>query len=310
MILLISVDDDIMTDEICSWLSSKNKEFVRLNENQHITKVFFDFTNNIFKIYINNAEYILDDFTSVFYRNGGIYYSTIREEVDVDVRLIDFYNSELKSVTGFILKYLKMNKVNIFGNLFTREVNKLEVLFLAKSLGLKIPDTYIVSDLKDFNEIDLSKKYITKSVSEMLPVFVENELYLNYTHEINFNQIQNKKEHIIPSLVQMKIDAMYEIRAFFFEEKIWAIAAFDFSKNIDIRNIKEQDKKYLSFKLSNDICNKIIKMCKMLGLKCGTIDLIKSNNDYYFLEINPLGQFHQVSYYGNYQIEKYIADLL
>lgn len=308
MILLISVDDDTMTDEICSWLSCQNKEFVRLNENQHITKVFFDFTSSIFKIYINNTEYILDGFTSVFYRNGGIYYNTVKEEVDL--RLIDFYNSELKSVTDFILNYLKMNKVNIFGNLFIREVNKLEVLFLAKLLGLKIPDTYILSDLKDFNEIDLSQKYITKSVSEMLPVFMENELYLNYTHEINFNQIQNKKEHIIPSLVQMKINAMYEIRAFFFEKKIWAIAAFDFSKNIDIRNIKEQDKKYLPFKLPNGICKKIIKMYKILGLKCGTIDLIKSNDNYYFLEINPLGQFHQVSYYGNYQIEKYIADLL
>lgn len=38
--------------------------------------------------------------------------------------------------------------------------------------------------------------------------------------------------------------------------------------------------------------------------------LIKSDDNYYFLEVNPLGQFHQVSYYGNYQIEKYIADLL
>lgn len=43
MILLISDENDTMTDEICSWLLYQNKEFVRLNGNQHITKILFDF---------------------------------------------------------------------------------------------------------------------------------------------------------------------------------------------------------------------------------------------------------------------------
>lgn len=308
MILLISVDNDTMTDEICTWLSYQNKEFVRLSENQHITKVFFDFSKNIFKISINNVEYDLNDFTSVFYRNGGIYFSLDKEEIDN--HLAEFYNSEIESITEFICFYLKINGANVFGNLFTKEVNKLEVLYLAESLGLKIPDTYILSQLKDLEKVDISKEYITKAVSEMKPIFIENELYLNYTREIDLNTIQDKKENIIPSLIQKRINKTYEIRAFFFEKKIWAIAVFDFSANIDIRNMKENDKKHLPYTLPAEIKRKIIKMAKVLDLKCGTIDLIKSDDDFYFLEVNPLGQFHQVSYYGNYQIEKYIADLL
>ncbi|WP_089753254.1 hypothetical protein [Chryseobacterium soldanellicola] len=270
MILLISVDNDTMIDEICSWLSYQNKEFVRLNENQHITKVFFDLTNNIFKIFINDTEYDLKDFKSVFYRNGGIYYNVVKEEIDKN--LIEFYNSEFKSITEFICYYLKINGANIFGNLFTKEVNKLEVLFLAKSLGLKIADTYILSQVKDFKKIDTSKEYITKAVSEMKPIFIENELYLNYTHEINLDEIQDKKENIIPSLIQEKINRTYEIRVFFFKKKIWAIATFDFSENIDIRNIKDSDKKYLPCELPIEIQRKIYKMSKILDLKCGTID--------------------------------------
>lgn len=308
MILIISVDNDTMTDEICSWLSYQNKEFVRLSENQHISKVFFDFESNVFKISIGEIEYKLEDFKSVFYRNGGIYYDTITGEIDSN--LIDFYNSELKSISEFIYYYFKVNRVRVFGNLFTKEVNKLEVLFLAKSLGFKIPDTYILSQLKDFAKIDSSRKYITKSVSEMKPIFVDNELYLNYTHEINPNQSQDKKENIIPSLIQEKIRTTYEIRVFFFEKEIWAVATFDFSNKIDIRNTKDSDKKYLPYKFPLEIQRKIHKMAKILDLKCGTIDLIKSDNDFYFLEVNPLGQFHQVSHYGNYQIEKHIANLL
>lgn len=308
MILIISVDNDTMTDEICSWLSYQNKEFVRLSENQQINKVFFNFESNVFKISIGETEYKLDDFKSVFYRNGGIYYDTATGEINSN--LIDFYNSELRSISEFIYYYFKVNGVRVFGNLFTKEVNKLEVLFLAKSLGFKTPDTYILSQLKDFAKIDSSRKYITKSVSEMKPIFVDNELYLNYTHEISPNQTQDKKENIIPSLIQEKIRTTYEIRAFFFDKEIWAVATFDFSKKIDIRNTKDSDKKYLPYRFPLEIRRKIHKMAKILDLKCGTIDLIKSDNDFYFLEVNPLGQFHQVSHYGNYQIEKHIANLL
>ncbi|UKB78530.1 hypothetical protein [Chryseobacterium sp. MEBOG07] len=308
MILLISVDNDTMTDEICTWLSYQNKEFVRLSENQHINKVFFDFKKDIFKISIGAIEYKLEDFSSVFYRNGGIYYDTITGEIDSN--LVDFYNSELKSISEFIYYYFKVNGVSIFGNLLTKEVNKLEVLLLAKSLGLKIPDTYILSELNDLEQIDMSQPYITKAVSEMKPIVVENDLYLNYTHEIDINNTHDKKESIIPSLIQRKIDCLYEIRAFFFEKQIWAIATFDFSDNVDIRNIREKDKRYLPLVLPSELKKKILKLAKNLSLKCGTVDLIKSDDDYYFLEVNPLGQFHQVSYYGNYLIEKYIADLL
>lgn len=308
MILLISVENDTMTDEICSWLLYQNKEFVRLNGNQHITKILFDFKKNVFRISIHDVEYNLNDFKSVFYRNGVIYYGITNGEIDD--KLLEFYNSELTSITGFIYHYLKTTGANIFGNLFTKEVNKLEVLFVAKSLGLKIPDTYILSQLKDLGKIEWSQQYITKAVSEMKPIFIENALYLNYTHEIDPDHLQNKNQNIIPSIIQKKIESVYEIRAFFFEKKIWAIATFDFSGNVDIRTIKDRDKKYLSYQLPVEIRRKIFKMAKTLNLKCGTIDLIKSDDDFYFLEVNPLGQFHQVSYYGNYQIEKYIADLL
>ncbi|MCC3214364.1 hypothetical protein LIV57_03715 [Chryseobacterium sp. X308] len=308
MILLISLDNDTMTDEICTWLSYQNKEFVRLSENQHINKVFFDFDSNVFRISIGEIEYKLEDFKSVFYRNGGIYYDTITGEIDNN--LVDFYNSELKSISEFIYNYFKVSRVRVFGNLFTKEVNKLEVLFLAKSLGLKIPDTYILSRLNDLVLIDRSHVYITKAVSEMKPIIVENDLYLNYTHEVDLNNIHDKKENIIPSLIQRKIDCVYEIRVFFFEKQIWAIATFDFSNNVDIRNIREKDKRYLPLELPSELKRKILKLAKKLNLKCGTVDLLKSHDDYYFLEVNPLGQFHQVSYYGNYQIEKHIADLL
>ena len=48
-----------------------------------------------------------------------------------------------------------------------------------------------------------------------------------------------------------------------------------------------------------------------MGLKSGSIDMIYStDNIYYFLEVNPVGQFYQVSFPANYYLEKEIAKTL
>ena len=48
-----------------------------------------------------------------------------------------------------------------------------------------------------------------------------------------------------------------------------------------------------------------------LNLNTGSIDLIKTkNNDYFFLEVNPCGQYESLSFNCNYQLNKKIATWL
>lgn len=50
---------------------------------------------------------------------------------------------------------------------------------------------------------------------------------------------------------------------------------------------------------------------KMLKLESGSLDFIVTpDNEYYFLEVNPVGQFNFVSEICNYHIEKHIAKTL
>ncbi|SQB45601.1 ATP-GRASP peptide maturase, grasp-with-spasm system [Chryseobacterium jejuense] len=44
-----------------------------------------------------------------------------------------------------------------------------------------------------------------------------------------------------------------------------------------------------------------------LDLNCGSLDLLKSGDKYYFLEVNPIGQFLGLSLICNYSLEKEIA---
>lgn len=308
MILIISADNDTMANEICTLLTLRKKDFVRINESQRLTDVFFDFSCNTFDFIINSTKsYRLNDFTSVFYRDGTVAFKDFKNGIDAKIR--QFYHSELNSVTDFIYYLLNKNCERVYGNLLTRKVNKLEVLHIAETLGFKIPETYIFSNPQSLTKVKQNTgQFITKSISEMMPVFYENDLYLNYTREISIDEITNTNQELIPSLLQVKIEAQYEIRVFFFEKKIWAIAMFSFTGNVDLRN--ETGKKYIPYNLPDHVCERILNLATNLQLKCGTIDLLKSGSDLYFLEINPLGQFQEVNYWGNYKIDEYIAELL
>lgn len=308
MILIFSTESDLITDRICHWLISEKKKFVRLNENQQITNVFFDFKKEIFEIAIENVVFNLKDFQTIYYRNGNMQFDFSCAEIDEN--LAKFFNNELQSISHFISYFLKTNGAIIYGNLFTTTVNKLEVLHKANALGLQTPDTFVFSEIENVKRIDFTTDYITKAISEMIPIFVENEMYLNYTKPVSLEDILEKKNIIIPSLLQRRIKSDFEIRAFFFERKIWAVATFEFSDEVDIRHSKTSEKKYIPYALPEYIETKIFQLAEQLHLNCGTIDLLKSGDKYYFLEVNPLGQFQEVSHYGKFEIEKYIADLL
>lgn len=309
MILIISADNDTVTDTICNWLLFQKKKFIRINSSQPIADIHFDFVHDLFYISVDQKKIDLYNITSVFYRNGNIIFENFFGEIDEDLQ--KFFFSEFKSIANFISYFLEKTGAKIYGNLLVKEVNKLQVLHIAKQLDFKIPETFIFSSHKNLAFIDTnSRSFITKAVSEMQPIINNDGLFLNYTKDIKFTDLKNKEQNLIPTIIQEKIQKKYELRVFFFENEVWAIATFDFCGDTDVRNMKTMEKKYIPFSLPEEIIEKILSLKNELSLNCGTIDLLKTENEYYFLEVNPLGQFREVSYYGNYNIEKYIADLL
>lgn len=48
-----------------------------------------------------------------------------------------------------------------------------------------------------------------------------------------------------------------------------------------------------------------------MKLFTGSLDILYSNdNNFYFLEVNPVGQFDYVSYFGNFNLYKLTAEKL
>jgi len=115
-----------------------------------------------------------------------------------------------------------------------------------------------------------------------------------------------------PSLFQEKIEKEYEVRSFYIDGRFYSMAIFsqnDKQTKDDFRKYNFQNmNRMVPYQLDKKTELNLHKVYSMLNLDTGSADFIKGKDGkYYFLEINPTGQFGFVSFYCNYNLEKIVA---
>lgn len=175
--------------------------------------------------------------------------------------------------------------------------------------GLKIPSTIIVDNKIDYLNCNINPK-VSKPIQNSL--HLKNNMDYYVTRNIRLGNNFKLGSKFFPSLIQQEIDKEFEVKVFFLGNKIFSMAIMSKdSKYVDIKENSTKDQFYLPYKLENEIKEKLKKIIHKSGLKIGTIDLIFSKqNEYIFLEINPAGQFGDISAYCNYNLEYEVAKYL
>lgn len=232
-------------------------------------------------------------------------------------------NSALESQRKTLDEYLHFNfeeVPNCLGSLQAEyNHNKLIDLQLAEMNELKIPATYLLTTKQDLVELvntDLTKNYITKSLKDSIRFQEDNSLLrYGYTMRVERDEIDALPVTFYPSLIQEEIEKEYEVRVFYLKGKCYSMAIFS-QKNkktqLDYRNYDDEySNRNVPCQLEKNVEKKIDKLMRSKNLNCGSIDLmVDKKGEYYFLEVNPVGQFGWVSFNCNYYLEKKIAECL
>lgn len=311
MILLISIELDISTDEVIDWLSYFGADYTRINR-EDITKTFLVAVNNketSFKLCIKNKTINSDAIDSFWYRKHGIGISSNKNyivktnNIKKFLKLINDENSILETFIESILA-----KKHGVGYVKNKYINKLKVLQSAKECGLLIPDTIITTN-KSFIK---SKSYIIKAVSEGIFFRNFNLKYMTYTKQVYPDLLPNSFN---PTLFQNMIEKEFELRIFYLKGKCYSMAIFsqnDKKTKVDFRNYNnERPNRTVPYIIPDSLKNKIISLMDKLEFNTGSVDFIVDKaGKYYFLEVNPSGQFGMVSKPCNYFLEKEIAQEL
>ncbi|HAY3552439.1 grasp-with-spasm system ATP-grasp peptide maturase [Elizabethkingia meningoseptica] len=299
MILIVSNNKETTTTEVTKWLSVMGKKYIRIHENEIFEiKVF---KKRIFLESVYNS-FFLDDISSVWFRRGRLRFKRLlykNAAVNIHMNEVQYW------LEDYIVKNLESKKaINKNDNL----LNKLFVLEKAKEAGLNIPPYFLAENTE---EVELSKT-ITKTIAgnSVLENISEAADAIMYTSLIE----EKEKNSFFITLFQEKIEKDFEIRSFYLNGKIWSIAILsqnDEQTRIDYRKYNSKiPNRNIAYKLPKEIEDKVDRLMKILDLNCGSIDFIKSGNMFYFLEINPSGQFLGLSITCNYNLEKEIASYL
>ncbi len=314
MILILSIEKDLITSNVIDWLHYFNAEFIRINEEDLIKSEIRLNNNNLSIILKKDKELNLTNYNSYWYRRGNFTLETNRlNGNNKTIWEINKHNSiNIDSIKSYLHSHLNTIKKSINGY-FDNDLNKLTELTVAKSIGIKIPDTIITTSKESaLKFVTLHEKIISKTIKHPLNLEIENVNFYWHTLLLSKKQIDEFPEQFAPIKLQNYIEKAFELRVFYIEGTFYASAIFsqnDEKTKIDFRNYNTSNpNRVIPYNLPNSIQNKYRKLMKLLKLNTGSLDIIvNKTGDYIFLEVNPIGQFTQVSYPCNYYLEKQMA---
>lgn len=321
-ISILSRYGEVTTDrviEYLDYLGKKNDQTIclgRLNSEDEIKKIFIridnkesSFLQGLVKTDVSTI--LLSDVQKGWYRRGHYNQKKISvKSPQLTKTLLD----ESAHINRFVDKHL----CTIGGFFEEVENNKLENLYVARSIGLHIPTTIITSEKEELKKFFNSHhKIITKPIHNGHISYEENgfKYISNGTQLITEENIETLNARFGLSLFQQYIEKYIELRVFYILGQIYAMAIFsqlDEQTSVDYRHYNEErQNRTVPFRFPPEIQIKIVELFERLDMKTGSADFILTKSGrYVFLEINPTGQYGWVSKHCNYYINKRIAEAL
>jgi ATP-GRASP peptide maturase of grasp-with-spasm system len=296
MILIVSDNNEVTTTEVIRWLLQMGKKFIRVHEDE-----YFEIKVQNKRIFLESHrnQFFLDQITSLWYRRGGLQFKRLKYQ---NPSIHEHMNEVQHWLEDYVIHTLESKKhINKQSN---SDVNKLIVLEVAESLGLDIPKSFLADSTNDV----LLHKTIVKPLTGNPTI---DDLTDGFEGMMYTSVVESKEESFFMSFFQEKIEKDFEIRVFFLNGRIWSVAIIsqnDEQTQIDFRKYnKTTPNRNVPYKLPSAIEAKICKLMDKLDLDCGSIDFMKRNDKYFFLEVNPIGQFLGISKICNYSLEREIA---
>ena len=196
--------------------------------------------------------------------------------------------------------------------------NKPLQLKLAQSLGLRTPRTLITNDPSRFREfVSLCEGNVVVKATGTGWVYSSqgDDLWFVLTNRLSEADLDNLDEgQVSPVTVQEEIPKAFEVRANVVGQECHAIRIESQRSEIsqvDWRRYDVANTPYLPFQLPAEVESRCLRLCHILGLEFGAIDLIrKPDGEFVFLEVNGNGQFLWAEQLSGVEVSTALARLL
>jgi len=324
MILIFSTAKDPSTLDVMRWIHHlSDAKVVRINWDETY-RVDLTFADDDYHVRVDDERFSLADVSSAWLRKGDFWFRGLFPAVEASHShaLTEHLNRKLQQEDRRLREhfhYVLRKRCNVLGSANGSSPNKLVVLELARALGLRTPP-FRVTTSRQYTQalLESGVSYVSKAMSDGLYLFDVKESragYFTYTERLEASSLEGTGEQIAPSFFQEYVEKAFELRVFFLDKSFSTVGIFsqnDEQTRVDYRKYNlAKPNRVIPFRLPREIELKLSRLTDQLGLNTGSIDLmVDKRGEYYFLEVNPVGQFGPLSEACNLSIERLIAERL
>lgn len=317
MLLITSNKTDLATDFLILRLHDRGVPFIRINTEDYLSKWEVDLFLSPDKCeanikYSDGSHIPIKKITGAYIRQPKLPNLQITESGrEFSEREV---GETLRSLWRFISNNIWLNAPH---NIL-RASNKPEQLSIARNIGFLIPRTCITADIKIIQNFyfENDKKIIAKAVKHGF-LYNGTVAKVAATQLINDDVLSDWSNYSrLPMIFQEHIEKQFDIRVTVVGNNVFstAIHSQDYEETALDWRLSDHHKISLKHRAINlpthieDLCRVITKK---FNLKYSAIDLILAKNkEYYFLELNPNGQWAWIEQIAGHPIRDAIIDEL
>ena len=314
MILILSNKWDVTVDFVVAELQSRHIEFLRINT-EDLIKGSATVSLPDFRIRVSKRDKVHDitqKINVIWNRRPGKPFDDFPKDQRPSEAVQSFVNDQWYSLLEAIQLIPNITWVNDPKANDATE-NKIRQLFIASKIGFEIPETVITNDPEHAKYLlnKHNKNAVTKALYSPLIEEPEKDYFI-FTNTIrDLNQIPEEDIRISPTIFQQALIPKFDYRITVIGEKVFSVRIErkdGINLDIDWRTEK-RDIDFIQYKLPPDIeklCCRYVQECNLLF---GAIDLIEHKGKFYFLEINPNGEWGWLQKPHNVPIAEALCDL-
>ena len=304
--LLLSDSKDFTTDYVSLEMEQRGLRYLRLDRDL-LPKYSITWNINDLQLFITKNSklfFINSSLKGVYYRAPTYLRETFSKNKTVEQQL---KQSQWMSFYRNLLCFNNARWMNSPSDTFYAE-NKIIQLNEAKKIGFRIPKTILANSaekiLFDHNSM------IVKSLDTAIFNLGKTEAFV-YTNSINLQELKDAELSISPVIIQENLSPKIDYRVTVVGDKVFSVQILNNGQGVDGDWRKEKDDvNFIPTDLPDEINDLCCMIIKNLGLAFGAIDLIYCKNEFYFIEVNPTGEWAWLVDSANQKIYEAICDYL
>ena len=299
--LILSSTLDFSTDFVCAEMKKRGLSYLRLNRDR-FAEYRVEYKKESLMVELAETEYVAtrSDVKSVFFRSPVFIRSYKTYSLEDQL-----YRSQWSAFIRNMTVFSDARWLN--HPMFTYQAeNKMYQLVIAKQIGLKIPETIVTNDSSGLFD---DKFYVVKALDT--PLFYEDGKEM-FTYSTVATGVEIKASSLwqAPVIIQQCLENKIDLRITIVGNKVFPASITQNGKTIsgDWRRLPKGELQYNKWELPRIIEEKLLYLMKRLNLSFGGVDLAVIGDSYYFIEVNPTGEWGWIETNLGYNIHGAIVD--